>query len=95
MSTKKVGSTGRFGARYGRRIKVRVLEVERLQKQRHECPACTKKTLKRLSKGVWECASCGMKMAGGAYYPDVLVKRAEKAKATEVPAQEAAEAKEE
>lgn len=70
MATKKVGSTGRFGARYGRRIKVRMLDVERLQKQKHECPACTKKALKRLSKGVWKCKSCGMKMAGGAYTPE-------------------------
>ena len=32
MALKKLGSAGRFGARYGRKIKQNVLKVERFQK---------------------------------------------------------------
>ena len=67
--TKKVGSTGRFGARYGTRTKKVVREIEKLQKKRHLCPKCERYTLKRESAGIWVCRKCGMKMAGGAYLP--------------------------
>lgn len=75
MATKKVKSTGRFGVRYGRRIRVRSLEVEKTLKMRHECPSCAKKALKRVSKGIWGCRICGLKIAGGAYSPDFVKKR--------------------
>lgn len=75
MATKKVKSTGRFGARYGRRIRVRSLEAEKTLKVRHECPECTKKALKRVSKGIWGCRACGLKIAGGAYSPDISQKK--------------------
>ncbi len=67
--TKKVGSTGRFGPRYGTRTKkvVRVLEKE--QKKRHLCPKCERYALKREAAGIWVCRKCGAKMAGGAYLP--------------------------
>ncbi len=75
MATKKVKSTGRFGVRYGRRIRVRSLEVEKTLKIRHECPSCTKKALKRISAGIWGCRTCGLKVAGGAYSPEFAKKR--------------------
>ncbi|MCX8179355.1 MAG: 50S ribosomal protein L37ae [Candidatus Aenigmarchaeota archaeon] len=67
--TKKVGVTGRFGARYGARIKEDVREIEKLQKQKHECPSCKKKALKRVAAGIWQCKRCKTKFAGGAYLP--------------------------
>lgn len=67
--TKKVGVTGRFGTRYGLRIRKRVAEVEAKQKKKHSCPNCKKKTLKRVSSGIYKCKKCKTKMAGGAYYP--------------------------
>ena len=67
--TKKLGSTGRFGTRYGRKIKKRVLEVEKKQKQKHKCNFCSKKTVKRISAGIYQCTSCKTKFTGRAYTP--------------------------
>lgn len=67
--TKKVGSTGRFGARYGRKIRTRVKKVEKLQNVKAKCLKCTKLGVKRLSTGIWFCKKCGAKFAGKAYTP--------------------------
>jgi large subunit ribosomal protein L37Ae len=69
--TKKVGITGRFGSRYGKGVKKRVLEIEKMQKRKHSCPRCLKQTLKRVSPGIWYCKKCGMKFAGKAYEPGI------------------------
>jgi large subunit ribosomal protein L37Ae len=69
--TKKVGSAGRFGARYGLRIRKKIWEIEQLQKQKHKCPECFKSSLKRVAMGIWSCSNCGNKFAGGAYVPDL------------------------
>lgn len=67
--TKKVGSVGRFQARYGVRAKTRVKNVEVLQKVKHDCPKCGTKAVKRLGTSIWQCRKCGVKFAGGAYMP--------------------------
>ena len=67
--TKKVGPAGRFKSRYGLRIRKRVVEIEVVQRQRHICPKCKKRALKRVAPGIWECKSCGLKIAGFAYKP--------------------------
>jgi len=66
---KKVGSTGRFGARYGRGVKVVVEKIEKKQRMIYVCPSCKGKSLKRLSAGIWACSKCKTKFAGGAYTP--------------------------
>jgi len=66
--TKKVGSTGRFGARYGLTVKQKVLAVEKRQKIKYECPSCTKLKVKRIAKGIWECMKCHYKFTGKAFY---------------------------
>ncbi len=63
----KVGSAGRFGPRYGRKVRAQIAEIERLQRTRQPCPACLKLGLKRLAKGIWSCPKCGLKFAGKAY----------------------------
>ena len=67
--TKKVGSAGRFQARYGVRTRTRVRDVEIQQKRRHTCPQCGKNAVKRSGTGVWMCKKCGNIFAGGAYLP--------------------------
>ena len=57
---KKTKSAGRFGARYGKRVRSKLIKVE--QKQR------VKQTVKRLSKGIWHCKKCGKKFASDTYY---------------------------
>ncbi len=68
MATKKVGSTGRFGARYGLTIKQRVLAIEKRQKAKYECPSCKKNAVKRVAKGIWQCNKCNHKFTGKAFY---------------------------
>lgn len=70
MRTKKVGTTGRFGPRYGTKTKKAVADIERLQKQKQKCPECERKALKRTASGIWKCGKCGLQMAGGAYLPE-------------------------
>jgi len=86
--TKKVGSVGRFGPRYGVRIRRRILEVEVEQRKRHQCPRCSAYSVRRKSTGVWACRRCGLVFAGGAYRPVVTT-----TVRTEVPAPGEAEEK--
>ena len=67
--TKKVGSAGRFGSRYGVRSRTRVRNVEILQKAKHICPSCGHQKVKRISTSIWQCEKCNVKFAGGAYLP--------------------------
>ena len=67
MATKIVGSAGRFGARYGRKLRTRVLEVERRQRKKQLCPYCRRVNARRVSVGVYSCRTCKSKFTGGAY----------------------------
>jgi len=60
-------SVRRFGARYGRRTKLRYGILEESQRARHKCPYCNKIQVKRLSTGVWYCLKCDSKFTGKAY----------------------------
>ena len=67
--TKKVGSAGRFQARYGVRARTKIRNVEIQQKVKHICPSCGHKKVKRMGTSIWQCKKCGAKFAGGAYLP--------------------------
>lgn len=69
--TEKVGSAGRFGARYGVRVRKLIRDVERTRKAPYECPNCHHKSVKRLSSGVWVCRHCDTKFAAGSYSPTI------------------------
>jgi large subunit ribosomal protein L37Ae len=62
-------SAGRFGPRYGRFIRKRVVEVEEISRATHACPSCDQVAVRRKGTGIWECRKCGYKFAGGAYVP--------------------------
>ena len=66
---KKIGSAGRFGARYGLRQRKRILAVEKIQRQKQKCPFCNKSAVKRIAAGIWHCTACKVKFAGKAYEP--------------------------
>ncbi|QQG39062.1 MAG: 50S ribosomal protein L37ae [Candidatus Woesearchaeota archaeon] len=65
--TKKVGSAGRFGSRYGVTIRKKIAEIEKKQKAKYKCPKCHYKTVKRVSVGIWKCNKCNTKIGGKAY----------------------------
>jgi large subunit ribosomal protein L37Ae len=65
---KKTKSAGRFGARYGRSVRAKLVNVEQKQRLKQKCPYCEKMGVKRLSKGIWECSKCGKKFASDIYY---------------------------
>ncbi|MGC8644877.1 MAG: 50S ribosomal protein L37ae [Thermoplasmata archaeon] len=69
--TKKVGSAGRFGPRYGSTVKKRWLEMENLRKASYVCPRCHHVSVKRVHPGIWACRKCGFEFVGDAYSPEV------------------------
>ena len=69
MSKRTVGSAGRYGVRYGKRIRKLVGDVEKIGKSRHMCPRCNMEYVVRESVGIWKCRKCGLKFAGAAHKP--------------------------
>jgi len=67
---KKSKSAGRFGARYGKTVRARLVKVEGKQRIKQKCPFCKKSGAKRLSKGIWKCSKCNKKFASNTYYLD-------------------------
>jgi large subunit ribosomal protein L37Ae len=67
MATSKLGSAKRFGARYGRRLKHKFAAVEAILRQKHKCPYCNYKQVKRISAGIWFCKKCDAKFTAKAY----------------------------
>ena len=75
--TKKVGITGRFGARYGRKAKRSVKMIEENMKKNHVCPRCDRPYVKRQAAGIWKCRKCGAVFTGGAYVPETPMAKSE------------------
>lgn len=67
--TRKVGTTARFGARYGIKIRRQIRDVEARVKSKYICPQCQHQTVRRVSTAIWLCKKCNLKFAGGAYTP--------------------------
>ena len=66
--TKKVGVTGRYGARYGSTLRKRTRQILEKMKGDIICPRCiTKGSVHRVSIGIWHCKKCDAKFTGGAY----------------------------
>jgi large subunit ribosomal protein L37Ae len=57
-------------SRYGAKIRKREEAVLKSVRQKHECPTCGKKKVKRKGFAMWECNSCKAVFAGGAYSPE-------------------------
>ncbi|MDH5401265.1 MAG: 50S ribosomal protein L37ae [Candidatus Heimdallarchaeota archaeon] len=67
--TKKVKASGRFGVRYGSRLRKRIREIDSTAKIYHRCPQCRLMSVKKQSIGIWECRKCSTKYTGGAWTP--------------------------
>jgi large subunit ribosomal protein L37Ae len=67
---KKTKSAGRFGAKFGRSLRSKLVKVEEKQRQKQVCPFCSKKGIKRLANGIWFCSRCEKKFASNTYYLD-------------------------
>lgn len=63
---KRVGSAGRFGARYGRVARRRVAEIE--EEMRNS--TVDDDPVKRIGTGIWVNEETGEKFTGGAYRPE-------------------------
>ncbi len=75
MHTKKVGTTGRFGNKYGSKVRHAVAKIEASSRAHHVCPQCLRTTLDRQSAGIWKCKKCNITIAGGAYSPVTVASR--------------------
>jgi len=64
---RKIGSAGRFGARYGKKVRSKVAEIEKIQKKKFICPKCKMPYVKRIAKGIWYCEKCKTKFTSQAY----------------------------
>ncbi len=53
--------------RYGARIRKQYTAVQREKNALYKCPGCGLLKVRRVGTGIWRCAHCGRKYAGGAY----------------------------
>ncbi len=66
--TKKVGISGKFGTRYGAKVRKQWNNIAEKQKGIVKCPRCeTKVRNMRESVGVWHCKKCDATWTGGAW----------------------------
>jgi large subunit ribosomal protein L37Ae len=65
---KKSKSAGRFGARYGKKVRARLVNVEVKQRQKQKSPFHPNSTAKRIASGIWKCSKTGKVFANNTYY---------------------------
>ena len=63
----KLGAVKRFGARYGRKLKLKFSQIEKEQRKLHKCPYCNNMAVRRAAVGIWKCKKCDAKFTGKAY----------------------------
>lgn len=72
--TKKVKIVGRFGPRYGVKIRRTLQDYLSRAAATYACPKCERQRVRRVFSGVWRCRHCGHEFTGGAYQPEVSAK---------------------
>ncbi len=71
MKNKKITGNGKFGSKYGKKLRQKVISVDKKAKKLYKCPNCSRVAVKRLSNGIWQCQKCGKKFASKAFEFDV------------------------
>lgn len=66
---KNVGIAGKFGPRYGVKVRKQIQAIEKEKVKRHTCPRCKHQSVKRVGAGIWKCRRCNLTFASGAYSP--------------------------
>ena len=72
---KKSRAAARFGARYGRKSRKLVADLEEKSKASYDCPQCGRNKVKRTSTAIWSCRKCGYTFAGGSFLPETSLGR--------------------
>jgi len=67
MAKKKITGNGKFGSKYGKKLRLKVLAINKKAKKLYKCPNCSRIAVKRLSSGIWQCQKCGKKFASKAF----------------------------
>jgi len=65
--TAKVGITGKFGTRYGAKLRKQVKKIEIIQRDSYVCVFCGRTSVRRVAVGIWRCSGCRRTVAGGAW----------------------------
>lgn len=70
MASKKknIRASGRFGAGYGRTLRLRLNAIEDLQRKSQPSPFHPNGRAKRIAAGIWKCVRTGKVFAGHAYH---------------------------
>ena len=58
---------GKYGVRYGKRIREEFVAAEKKSHARYDCPSCSRKSIRREAAGIWKCGHCDKKFASNAY----------------------------
>lgn len=67
QGTRKAGITGKYGPRYGVKIRKQIKSVSRHMIKPQRCPECQANAVKRVASGIWVCNHCNLKFAASAY----------------------------
>lgn len=53
--------------KFGAKLRKLYDAADKTKRASYACPKCGKASVRRYSNALWECRSCGAKIAGGAY----------------------------
>jgi large subunit ribosomal protein L37Ae len=70
---RKTRSAGRFGVRYGTKVRKLVADIEERMRQGYKCPECGIMAIHRTDTGIWSCKKCNHTFSGGTYIPKTSV----------------------
>ncbi len=61
------GNIGKYGTRYGAKLRKQVKKIEIIQRELYDCIFCGRRSVKRIAAGIWRCKGCRRCVAGGCW----------------------------